>query len=234
MTFRTLAAPLALAALLASLPGCAMKMFSSSESTGKDAVSAGNAAYEKKDYAKACQELSKADGGAETLARTGDACGKAGAAMAEKSFKAALSANAAYAPALEGIGMTAYGNGDLPRAKDALEAAAKAGGNDPRAAMVLGETYLLSGDCDKAQAAYQEALRRDPNFFQAKARLEASRLVCAGRGSATRAVPSALSAPSGATGASGSSTPSTTSPAGSPKEPGKAKVAPKTIDLNDI
>jgi tetratricopeptide (TPR) repeat protein len=231
MTFRTRAAPVALAALLACLPGCSMKMFSSSPSTDKDAVSAGNAAYERKDYAKACQELSKAGSGAETLHRTGEACGKAGAIMAEKSFKAALGANATYAPALEGLGMAAYADGDLSRAKEALEAAAKAGGKDPRAAMVLGEAYLLSGDCDKAQAAYQEALRRDPGFSQAKFRLETSRVVCAGRGGPSRAVPSALSAPAGAAGSSGTNAPATT---GSPKEPAKSKAAPKTIDLNDI
>jgi tetratricopeptide (TPR) repeat protein len=235
MTFRTFAAPVALAALLVSLPGCSFKS-SSSELTGQDSISAGNAAYEQKDYAKACAELSKAGAaaGAEALYRAGDACGRDGMAKAQGDFKAALAANSGYAPAMEGLGLAAYAAGDLSQARNMLEAAVKAGGKSPLAATALGDVYLLSGQCDKAQAAYQEALHRDPGFSQARVRQEASRLVCATKKTATPAAASRASGPSGASGYSGSSVPPATSPAAGPKEPAKGKPATKTIDLNDI
>ncbi|MYL81602.1 tetratricopeptide repeat protein [Desulfovibrio aerotolerans] len=239
MSLRSFAAPVALATLIACLPGCGAMKFASSEPAGQDSVAAGNAAFDQKDYGRACQELSKAGAGAgaETLTRAGVACAKAGQDKAETSFKAALSANPAYAPAMEGLGQTALSLGDPARARDVLEAAAKAGGHDPRAAMALGDAWLLSGQCDKAQAAYQDALRRDGGLSQAKSRLEATRLLC---GTKKASGASAATPASGATspGYSGSTLPSgSTQPAApaSAKDPGKpAKPATKTIDLNDI
>jgi tetratricopeptide (TPR) repeat protein len=236
MTFRTLAAPVALAALLLGLTGCGAMKMTSSEPADQDALTAGNAAYEQKDYAKACQALSKAGTaiGAEALYRAGDACFRDGQAKAERSFKAALSANAAYAPAMEGLGLTTLAGGDISRARDQLEAAAKAGGKDPRAAMALGDAYLLSGQCDKALAAYQEALRRDPGLSPAKNRLESGRLVCTAKRGPTPAAAAGTTGAAGAAGATGSSAPASSSQPAGPKEPAKTKAAPKTIDLNDI
>lgn len=241
MLYRTLAAPVALAALLAVLPGCGSMKFSSSDPAGQNPVAAGNAAFEQKDYARACRELSQAGSaaGAEALTRAGIACAKDGQDKAEMSFRAALSANPSYAPAMEGMGQTALGLGDASRARDVLEAAAKAGGKDAKAAMALGDALLLSGQCDKAQAAYQEALRREAGFAQARSRLDAARMLCgtkktAAQGAAPAAAGSAGSAPAytGSTLPSGTAQPS---PPASPKDPGKpAKPATKTIDLNDI
>lgn len=59
MTFRSLAAPVALAALLASLWGCAGKS-TSTELTGQDALATGNAAFAQNDYSRACQDRSDA------------------------------------------------------------------------------------------------------------------------------------------------------------------------------
>jgi Tfp pilus assembly protein PilF len=125
--------------------------------------------------------------------------------------------------------------GDAARARDMLEAAAKAGGKDPRAAVAQGDASLLLGQCDKAQAAYQEALRREAGNAQARSRLEAVRLVCGTK----RAAPAASSAPAAASSPSyGGSNLSAPSQPGAPagaKDPAKpAKPAPKTIDLNDI
>ena len=237
MSLRNLAAPVALAALLACLPGCgSMKFSSSDEPAGKDAVAAGNAAFDQKDYARACRELSQAGAGAgaETLTRAGIACSKDGQDKAEQAFRAALAANPAYAPAMEGMGLTALAGGDATRARDLLDAAAKAGGRDARAAVALGDALLVTGQCDKAQAAYQEALRREAGSPQAKARLDAARMLC---GSKKTAAPAASSTPAGG-GYTGSTLPSGTSQPAAPassKEPAKpAKPATKTIDLNDI
>ncbi|MHC1790098.1 tetratricopeptide repeat protein [Solidesulfovibrio sp.] len=235
MLYRTLAAPIVLAALLAVLPGCGSMKFSSSDPAGQDPVAAGNAAFDQKDYARACRELSQAGSaaGAETLTRTGIACARDGLDKAEMSFKAALSANPSYAPAMEGMGQTALGLGDASRARDMLEAAAKAGGKDAKAAVALGDALLLSGQCDKAQAAYQEALRREAGFAQARSRLDAARMLC---GTKKTAAPGAAALP--ASGSVGSTLPSGAAQPGapaSPKDPGKpAKPATKTIDLNDI
>lgn len=237
MSLRNLAAPVALAALLACLPGCgSMKFSSSDEPTGKDAVTAGNAAFDQKDFSRACRELSQAGaaGGAETLTRAGIACSKDGQDKAEQAFRAALAANPSYAPAMEGMGLTAFGNGDATRARDMLEAAAKAGGKDARAAVVLGDAFLTTGQCDKAQAAYQEALRREAGNAQAKARLDAARMLCGVKrpAAAGSAAPATGAGYTGSTISPGASQPA--APA-SPKEPGKpAKPATKTIDLNDI
>jgi len=237
MSLRTLAAPVALAALLACLPGCGAMKFSSSEPAGQDAVAAGNAAFERKDYAQACRELSKAgsSAGAEVLTRAGVACAKDGQDKAEISFKSALSANPSYAPAMEGMGRTALSLGDAARARDMLEAAQKAGGKDANAALALGDALLLTGQCDKAQAAYHEALRRDGGLTLAKSRLDAARLVCGAKKGAAAASPAASTSSPGYTGStlpSGAAQPA--APAGA-KESGKpAKPVTKTIDLNDI
>lgn len=239
MSLRSFAAPVALAALIACLPGCGAMKFVSSEPADQGSLAAGNAAFDQKDYGRACQELSKAGAGAgaETLTKAGVACAKAGQDKAETSFKAALSANPAYAPAMEGLGQTALSLGDPARARDLLEAATKAGGHDPRAAMALGDAWLLSGQCDKAQAAYQDALRRDGALTQAKNRLDAARMLCGTKKGAGSSAPSpaASAAPSGY---SGSSLPSGNAQPAAPassKESGKpAKPAAKTIDLNDI
>lgn len=239
MSLRTLAAPVALAALLACLPGCGAMKFSSSEPAGQDAAAAGNAAFDQKDYARACRELSKAgsSAGAETLTRAGVACSKDGQDKAEMAFKSALSANPSYAPAMEGMGQTALGLGDAARARDMLEAAAKAGGKDSRAALALGDAWLLSGQCDKAQAAYQEALRREAGLSQARSRLDAARMLCGTKKSVSSGAASPASSTT-APGYTGSTLPSgaaqPAAPAGA-KESGKpAKPATKTIDLNDI
>ena len=240
MSIRRFAAPVALAALLAVLPGCGSMKLSSSEPAADPAAgnaAAGNAAFEKKDYAAACRELSQAgpSAGAETLARGGTACAKDGQDKAEVAFRAALAASPTSAPAMEGLGMTLLAGGDAARARDMLEAAAKAGGKDPRAAVALGDAWLLTGQCDKAQAAYQEALRREAGNAQARSRLEGVRLVCG----AKRAAPAASSAPAAASSPSYSgsnlSAPSQPSAPAGAKDPAKpAKPAPKTIDLNDI
>ena len=107
MTFRRLAAPVSLAVLLVGLYGCGAMKFTSSEPAAGDSLTAGNAAYDRKDYATACRELSKVGtgAGAETLARAGDACVRDGREKAERAFTTALSANAGYAPAMEGLGL---------------------------------------------------------------------------------------------------------------------------------
>jgi tetratricopeptide (TPR) repeat protein len=235
MTLRTLAAPAALAVLL-SLWGCA-GTFGTSKPAGQDSLAAGNAAFEQKDYARACQELSKAGGGAETLYRTGYACARDGEAKADRAYKAALAADAQYAAAMEALGLAAFAEGDLGRAGDLLEASAKAGGTSSQAALVLGETYLLSGRCEPALAAFQEALRREPGFVTAKARFDVARGLCGPR----RGAQGSGAAPSGAAGHGGGSGLSGTSggmsgatPAAGAKEAPKGKPASKTIDLNDI
>lgn len=239
MTFRRLAAPVCLAVLLFGLPGCGSMKFSSSEPAGGDPLALGNAAYEKKDYATACRELSKVGSAEpEILARAGEACVRDGREKGERAFTTALSANASYAPAMEGMGLIALSDGNVGRARDMLEAAAKAGGNDPRAAVALGDALLLSGQCDKALSAYQAAVRGGGAGQAAKSRLDAARVLCAARGKGA-AAPAATSAPasSRASGASGSELSPSASPAssaGSPKEPAKPKAAPRTIDLNDI
>lgn len=234
MKFRTVAGPVALAAVLASLPGCGIMQFSSSKPSGQEGVAAGNAAYERKDYATACRELSKAGSaaGAETLTRAGAACAKDGQDRAQRAFTAALAANGGFAPAMEGLGLEAFAAGDVLRARDMLEAASRAGGTDPRAALVLGDAYLLSGQCDKALAAYQEARKRDASFAPAGARLDAVRLACGARksgvaganGGAAAFVPTAPTAPG----------PAVAAPPAAGKEAAKPKASPKTIDLNDI
>lgn len=239
MSLRPLAAPVVLATLIACLPGCGVMKFSSSEPAAQDAVVAGTAAFDQKDYARACRELSKAGAtaGAETLTKAGVACAKDGQDKAEIAFKSALSANPSYAPAMEGLGENALGQGDTARARDMLEAATKAGGRDARAALALGDAWLLSGQCDKAQAAYNDALRRDAGLAQARSRLDAARLLCgtkksAGSSTATPAASSASPSYGGSSLPSGTSQPA--APAGG-KESGKpAKPVTKTIDLNDI
>ncbi|WP_300161127.1 tetratricopeptide repeat protein [Solidesulfovibrio sp.] len=241
MTFRRLAAPVSLAVLLVGLYGCGALKFSSSEPSAGDSLTAGNAAYDRKDYATACRELSKVGtgAGAETLARAGDACVRDGREKAERAFTTALSANAGYAPAMEGLGQLSLADGNVGRARDMLEAAAKAGGKDPRAAVALGDALLLSGQCDKALAAYQQAVTRDSGgASQARSRLEAARILCAARGKA--ATPAAAGAPASSRPerSSGSDlSPAVSAPASpgsGPKEPAKPKAAPRTIDLNDI
>ncbi len=241
MTFRRLAAPVSLAVLLVGLYGCGAMKFTSSEPAAGDSLTAGNAAYDRKDYATACRELSKVGtgAGAETLARAGDACVRDGREKAERAFTTALSANAGYAPAMEGLGLLSLADGNVGRARDMLEAAAKAGGKDPRAALALGDALLLSGQCDKALAAYQQAVTRDlGGAAQARSRLEAARILCASRGKG--ATPAAAGAPASSRPerSSGSDlSPAVSAPASSgsgPKEPAKPKAAPRTIDLNDI
>jgi tetratricopeptide (TPR) repeat protein len=234
MNARLLAAPAALAVLL-SLWGCA-NPFATSKPAAQDPLAAGNAAFEQKDYARACQELPQAGGNAETLYRAGFSCARDGEAKADRAYKAALAADARYAAALEALGLTAYAAGDLSRAGEMLEAGAKAGGKNPRAALVLGETYLLSGRCEPALAAFQEALRRDPGFVAAKARLEVAKSLCGGRKGAISgggAAPAAVSGHSGASAPASSGGLSGTAPAAGAKDAPKGKPA-KTIDLNDI
>ena len=237
MLLRTLAAPVALAILIACLPGCGAMKFASSEPSAQDSLAAGNAAFEQKDYGRACRELSKAgsSAGPEILTKAGVACARDGQNKAETSFKAALSADQSYAPAMEGLGQTALNLGDAARARDLLEAATKAGGRDPRAAMALGDAWLLSGQCDKAQAAYQDALRRDAALTQAKARLDAARMLCGTRKGAGASAPSPAAATPGHSGSSPSSGSAQPAAPTSSKESGKpAKPATRTIDLNDI
>jgi len=233
MTFRTLAAPVALVALLTSLWGCAGKT-APTEPVDQNPLAAGNAAFEQKDYARACQELSRAGGGAATQAKAGTACARDGEAKANRAFTAALSADPRYAPALEGLGLTAFAAGDLSRARDMLESAAKAGGTDPRAALALGQVYLLTGQCSPALAAFQEALRRDPTQAGAKARLDVAKLLCgASRGGQARAGSTAEHAAPGLSGAPAGAT-TVTPPAAGAKDAPKGKPAARTIDLNDI
>ncbi|EFL52452.1 conserved hypothetical protein [Solidesulfovibrio fructosivorans JJ]] len=233
MKFRTLVAPVLLGCLAGGLSGCGALKMSSSE-PAKDLVASGNAAYDRKDYAAACRDLSQAGAtaGAVGLSRAGDACLRDGRRKAVAAYEAAASAAPGDAAALEGLGMAALSDGDIARARDMLKAAAKAGGKDPRAALALGDAELLSGQCEAALAAYREALSREASFAPAKSRLQSVRLVCGARkASAPAAAPaasrSAAPAPSDLSPASGTS-------AGSAKEPGKAKAAPKVIDLNDI
>ncbi|WP_428565784.1 MAG: tetratricopeptide repeat protein [Solidesulfovibrio sp. DCME] len=236
MPIRRLAAPVSLALLLVSLSGCGAMKFSSSEPAAGDSLATGNAAFDRKDYATACRELAKAGpgAGAELLTRTGIACAKDGREKADRAFTAALSTNGGYAPAMEGLGLTTLAEGNAAKARDLLEAASRAGGKDAQAAVGLGDALLLTGQCDKALAAYQEAQRRDAGLAVARARLEAVRTLCAARGKATPAA-SSSAAPSRGSGATGSDLQAPSAPAGGPgKEAGKAKPAPRTIDLNDI
>jgi len=236
MTFRSLAVPAALAALLASLWGCAGKSIST-EPTAQDPLAAGNAAFAQKDYAKACQELSRAGGGAETQYKAGFSCARDGEAKAERAYKAALTADPKYAAALEGLGLSAFAASDLNQAKQLLEAGAKAGGKDAKAALALAQTSLLLGQCGPALAAFQEASRRDPGLLAARTGLEAARQLCGARktaGAAPTASPThaGSSSVSGTTGSSGGLSGSV--PAAGTKEAPKGKPATKTIDLNDI
>lgn len=233
MTFRSLAAPAALAALLVSLWGCAGKSLSG-KPAGQDALTAGNAAFDQKDYAAACEKLGQAGGGAETQYKAGVSCARAGQAKAERAYKAALADNPQYAAAMEELGLAAFAASDMRQARDMLEAAAKAGGTNPQAALALGEASLLLGDCRTAVAAFQEALHRDPGLLTARARLDASRLLCgahkvAGPASTASPTPARTAVPS----VSGAA-PSGGIPAAGAKEAPKGKPAPKTIDLNDI
>lgn len=239
MIFRRLAASAILAVSLVGLYGCGALKFSSSEPAPADSLAAGNAAFERQDYATACRELGKAGpgAGAETLTRTGIACAKDGREKAERAFTAALSADAKAAPALEGLGLTALADGDAGKARDMLDAASKAGGKDARAAVGLGDALLLSGQCDKALAAYQEALRRQAGYGLATSRLAAVRTLCAVRGKAAVAPASAPSAtPSHRSGHAADTELTAPSPSSSSgaRESGKPKAAPRTIDLNDI
>lgn len=235
MTLRTLAAPAALAVLL-SLWGCAGLSGTSKQPTEQDPLAAGNAAFEQKDYARACQQLSQAGGGgAETLYRTGFACAQDGKAKAERAYKAALATDPKYAAALEALGLEAYAAGDLAQAGSLLETAAKVGGKNPRAALALGEIYLLSGRCEPAQASFQEAARRDPGLVAAKARLTVMKAFCGARKSVPHSASPAVSSGS----AAGHATPASgglsgAAPVAGTKESPKAKPASKTIDLNDI
>jgi tetratricopeptide (TPR) repeat protein len=238
MTFRTLAAFFPLVCLAAGLSGCSMMHFSSSPEPAKDVVATGNAAYDRKDYAAACRDLSQAgpSAGAAVLTRAGDACFRDGRQKALAAFQAAAKASPDDAAALEGLGLAALADGDVSQARSMLEAAAKAGGKDPRAALALGDASLLSGQCDQALAAYREAVRRDASLGAAKSRLEAARLVCGARRTSS-AAPASTSAPAATRSAprTGSDLSPAPAPAsGSAKEPGKAKAAPKVIDLNDI
>lgn len=237
MTFRRLAAPVALAVSLLGLYGCGSMKFSSSEPTAADSLTAGNAAFERKDYATACRELSKATAGAgsEALTRAGVACAKDGREKARQSFTAALSADGGYAPAMEGMGLNALADGDAAKARDMLQAAGRAGGKDPLAAVGLGDALLLTGQCEKALAAYQEAVRRDAGLSLAKSRLEAARILCGARGKASPAAASPAATPSRGAGHTGSDLTAPSAPSsGAGKDSGKAKPAPRTIDLNDI
>lgn len=235
MTFRRLAVPVALAVSLLGLTGCGSMKFSSSEPAGADSLAAGNAAFERKDYATACRELSKTAAGAEALTRAGVACAKDGRDKAQRSFTAALSADGSYAPAMEGMGLTALADGDAAKARDMLQAAGRAGGKDPLAAVGLGDALLLTGQCDRALAAYQEAVRRDAGLSLAKSRLEAARMLCGARGKAAPAAASPTAAPSRGAGHTGSDLTAPSAPSsGAAKDSGKAKPAPRTIDLNDI
>lgn len=234
MFFRPLRTLVALAALCAVLPGCAMK--SSPEGTqGADGIAAGNAAYERKDYATACEKLFQAGpkAGFATLTRAGDACAKNGSIKAQEAYQAALAANAAYAPALEGAGLTAYAAGDLSQAKELLTAAARAGGTDARAALALADATLLTGNCPKALSLLQAEARRNPGAGAVKVRLGAVRLLCTGARSTAPATSPAASSPDLSQGAAGPAA-STGMPPANPKEPAKGKSAPRTIDLNDI
>lgn len=233
MTFRTLAAPVALVALLASLWGCAGKTTSSTP-VAQNPLAAGNAAFEQKDYARACQELSRAGGDAATQTSAGTACARDGEAKALRAYSAALSADPRYAPAMEGLGLTAFATGDLSRARDMLEAAAKAGGKDPRAALVLGQVYLLTGQCSPALAAFQEALRRDPTQTATKARLDMAKLLCgAARNNQAASNPAVSHAAPGLSGTPAGGMPDA-APAPGTKAATKGKPVTKTIDLNDI
>lgn len=234
MTFRSLAAPAALAALLLSLWGCAGKSVSG-EPAGQDALTAGNAAFAQKDYATACRQLNAADGGAETRYKAGLACARDGQAKAERAYKAALTADPAYAAAMEQLGLAAFAASDLGQARDMLQAAAKAGGADPRAAMTLGESYLLLGNCRLAISAFQEALRRDPGLLTARARLDAARLLCGAR-KASSPAPAASQTPTrpAVPSVSGGSGPSAVAPTAGAKSAPKGEGVVKTIDLNDI
>lgn len=231
MTFRSFAAPVAVAALVTGLWGCSWKS-APTQPTGQDLLTAGNAALSQKDYDKACEELSKAGGGAESQYQAGVACGRAGQAKAERAFKAALAADPKYAAAMEGLGLKAFADGDLGTAREMLEAGARAGGKDPQAALTLGQTYLLAGMCQPAVAAFQEALRRDPSLVAARARLDAAKILC-GAGKASVAAPThhSVSAPSGNAASTPSAAPNIPS---REKESPKAKTPTKTIDLNDI
>jgi len=233
MTFRSLAAPAALAALLVSLWGCAGKSLSG-KPAGQDALTAGNAAFDQKDYATACEKLGQAGGGAETQYKAGVSCARAGQAKAERAYKAALADNPQYAAAMEELGLAAFAASDMRQARDMLEAAAKAGGTNPQAALALGDASLLLGNCRAAVAAFQEALHRDPGLLTARARLDASRLLCgahkiAGPAPTASPAPARTAVPS----VSGAA-PSGGVPAAGAKEAPKGKSAPKTIDLNDI
>ncbi|MEA4855141.1 MAG: hypothetical protein AAGU21_10990 [Solidesulfovibrio sp.] len=237
MTIGRLAAPVSLALLLVGLYGCGAMKFSSSEPAASDSLATGNAAFDRKDYATACRELSRAGSGAgaEVLTRTGIACARDGREKAERAFTAALSANAGYAPAMEGLGLGSLAEGNAAKARDLLEAASRAGGKDAPAAVGLGDALLLTGQCEKALAAYQEAQRRDAGLAVARSRLEAVRTLCAARGKAASPAASPASATSRGAAATGSDLQAPSAPAtGAGKDAGKAKPAPRTIDLNDI
>lgn len=226
--FRSLAVPLFLACMAAGLSGCGASV-APVPGPAKDMVAVGNAAYDRGDYTAACRDLSEAgiSAGAHTLVRAGDACIKSGRQRAIDAYQAAASADPGDAAAMEGLGMTAYADGDLDRARQMLEAAAKAGGKNPRAALALGNIALVSGQCDKALAAYQEALHRDLTFAVAKQHLEAARVLCGSRREPATTPVRKSSSQSG-----GEHAPGVSSGAGSARDAGKTKT--KVIDLNDI
>lgn len=234
MTVRWFVASLSVAVMSLGLSGCGFMKPAAPEAVGPDPLTAGNAAYERKDYATACRELLRAGSaaGPEALTRAGTACARDGLSKADQAYAAALTANAKYAPAMEGLGMAALAGGDVTRARDLLEHAAKAGGKDATAFVALGDAWLLSGQCSKALDAYQEAARRNAGLAAAKSRLQAVRLVC---GAPHKAAPAAVQTESRAPRTGGPElSPAAPSNGAGSKGADKPKAAPRTIDLNDI
>ena len=69
------------------------------------------------------------------------------------------------------LGKALLGSGDTDGAAAVFEAALEEGGENAEAAYELGEIYASRGETTRARAAWRRAVRSDPNFAPAKARL---------------------------------------------------------------
>lgn len=97
---------------------------------------------------------------------------------AERAFVEAIRYDSRYLPARESLGLLLFDSKRYKQAEEQLEMAKSLGSTMPLVYYVLGEIEMKEKECNKAIAAYREALRLDPSFSRAREDLEEAEKHC--------------------------------------------------------
>lgn len=100
---------------------------------------------------------------------------------AVSAYQKALAIRSQYLPAHESLGLVYYQQKKYSQAEIHLREAERLGSKTAEVYYYLGEIEQRNGDCEKAVAAYEQALMLNPDYMAAQNGLRAAQLICQGK-----------------------------------------------------